>query len=153
MDFEDLNSSFTELGNVETDLRVQLDSFGRTLLNNGAVLKEFVWFTQVHVLPSDNLQTKQEDQSYLANLHEFSLYSKSVLSVLKTRDHKQTEVEQLAEFLSSTQAEKESMESGKGRKGSLTGFLKQKMDDVKGIDTSQRIIKLGKKIEEVAIMS
>lgn len=42
MDFEDLNSSLTELGNVETDLRVQLDSFGRTLLNNGAIMKEFV---------------------------------------------------------------------------------------------------------------
>jgi len=72
-----------------------------------------------------------------------------VLHVLKTRDHKQAEVEQLAEFLASTQAEKESMESGKGRKGSITGYLKQKIDDVKGIDTQQRIAKLGNKITEV----
>jgi len=41
------------------------------------------------------------------------------------------------------------MESGKGRKGSITGYLKQKIDDVKGIDTQQRIAKLGNKITEV----
>jgi sorting nexin-4 len=76
------------------------------------------------------------DQSYLGSLKDMEAYGLSVKALLKTREQKQLDFEALTEYLTKAAQERDSLASHGGNMGA-SGFLRQKIEDVRGVDHEQ----------------
>ena len=93
-----------------------------------------------------------EDQDYISNLREYISYCQAVKDLLKLRDQKQVDHEELTNWLMNHQHDRERTVST-GKSPGIAGFFKDKINDFKGVDPEKarqiRIVKLDAKIEEV----
>lgn len=90
---------------------------------------------------------------FLDHLNALLSYSHSFRSVLKLRDQKQLDFEELSAYLSNTTTERDRLSAGLAPSPGLGGYFKQKVDALRGADAEfgreSRIVKLDSKIKEV----
>ena len=85
------------------------------------------------------------DQNYLGSLKDMESYISSVKSLLKTREQKQLDFEGLTEYLTKAAYERDTLASH-GSVGA-TGYLRQKIEDVRGVDHEQSRRERQRKLE------
>ena len=95
-----------------------------------------------------------EDGDLLSNINEYVEYCKSVRLTLKTRDQKQLDTEELETYLEATiQAREETLYPHLKSGIQIGGFIKDKFDELKGVDQEkakkEKIDKLEGRIKEV----
>ena len=72
------------------------------------------------------------DQDYLGSLRDMEAYITSVKQLLKTREQKQLDFEALTDYLTKAVNERDTLASGPAMGAS--GFLRAKLEDVRGVD-------------------
>ncbi|EGF78759.1 hypothetical protein BATDEDRAFT_35712 [Batrachochytrium dendrobatidis JAM81] len=136
-DYLEFGSSITSLGMMETQVSQPLSNFGNRAPIFSQALTE---------------KTVAEEQYYVNKLREYISYCQSVKDVLKARDQKQVEHEELTNWLLSHQVDRDRTMST-GKSPGITGFFKDKINDLKGVDPEKarqiRLVKLDAKIEEL----
>ncbi|KAJ1925781.1 intercellular trafficking and secretion [Tieghemiomyces parasiticus] len=140
--YAELGRGLNDLGQLETGLTAPLTAAGATVVDFSDHLKSL---------------TGGIDATYLSQVHEYIAYSQCFKAILKLRDQKQVEFEELSYYLQTTTAELErilqnqhaSLTSGAG----FTSYLKGKYREMKGVDHEQlrreRIEKLERKVKEL----
>jgi sorting nexin-4 len=97
---------------------------------------------------------------FLVHLHSLLAYSHAHRAVLKLRDQKQLDLEELTEYLSGVTAERDRLSAIiSGHAGSsglgLSAYLRDKMDAIRGADDDrsrvEKMKKLDAKINEVSV--
>ena len=80
-------------------------------------------------------------------------YIQAVKTLLRTREAKQLDFEQLSEYLAKSAADRDSLASATGAGMGASGFLRSKVEDFRGIDHDQarrqRVRKLEVEIERL----
>jgi sorting nexin-4 len=93
------------------------------------------------------------DQNYLTSLRDMDAYIQAVKTLLRTREGKQLDFEQLSEYLAKSAADRDSLASATGAGMGASGFLRSKVEDFRGIDHDQarrqRVRKLEVEIERL----
>lgn len=104
------------------------------------------------------LQTENSIDPFIAHLHSLQTFAHSNRAVLKLRDQKQLDFEELSEYLSNVTAERERLTAViNGHAGSsglgLSAYLKDRVDALRGADDDRSRVekkrKLDAKIKEV----
>ncbi|KAK4981296.1 intercellular trafficking and secretion [Elasticomyces elasticus] len=116
-DYSDLATQFQKLAQLEPGVQGTLTSFSSSLETTDQGMKTLKEHT---------------DQNYLGSLKDMEHYISSLKSLLKTREQKQLDFEGLTEYLQKASAERDNLASG-GSMGA-SGFIRHKIDDVRGID-------------------
>ncbi|KAG0239721.1 intercellular trafficking and secretion [Actinomortierella wolfii] len=120
-DYREFGGAVAGLGNLETGITEPLHRFAHTVAGYAKIMNEM---------------SSREEAEFLAQIHESLAYCGSVKALLKLRDQKQLDFEELSEFRQQQEAERARLLSN-GRLGgtaSIGGFLQQKMDEIKGVD-------------------
>ncbi|KAI9293612.1 putative sorting nexin-4 [Neoconidiobolus thromboides FSU 785] len=137
MEYLELNKAVASLGELETGMVTSLNLFAKVNEEFGDEIKRLV---------------KTEDMYYLSHLREYLAYSNAVKGVLKLRDQKQVDFEELTDYLQAQVSELDRIRST-GRAGGLSSFFKEKYEGMKGVDQEQakqaRITKCEEKIKEL----
>jgi sorting nexin-4 len=106
------------------------------------------------------MQTQTGTDPFLIHLHSLLYYSHANKAVLKLRDQKQMDFEELSDYLSNITAERDRLSAIiSGRAGStglgLGSYLRERVDALRGADDDrsrvERMHKLDIKIKEVII--
>ncbi|KAF8756236.1 PhoX homologous domain, present in p47phox and p40phox [Rhizoctonia solani] len=142
-DYHDLAVAVQGLGFLESGITDPLNHFSNTLLEFSALLKHNAHDT------ADPL---------LSHLHSLHQYAQTQRAVLRLRDQKQLDFEELSDYLSGVTAERDRLSALiSGRAGSRAGlgqFLREKVDALRGADDDrsrvERMDKLDKKIKEAS---
>lgn len=97
--------------------------------------------------------TKEEGE-YVNFIQDYISYCQQVKEVLRLRDQKQLDVEELDAYLKNHIADRDrTMSSAKG--AGVQGFIQDRVQQIKGIDgevaRQQRLEKLAVKIDEVSV--
>ncbi|KAK5735569.1 intercellular trafficking and secretion [Elasticomyces elasticus] len=119
-DYSDLAIQFQKLAALEPGVQGELTNFAACVQETGEgwrMLKEHT------------------DQDYLGSLKDMDHYISSIKTLLKTREQKQLDFEGLTEYLQKAAQERDSLASH-GSVGA-SGFLRQKIEDVRGVDHEQ----------------
>lgn len=104
------------------------------------------------------IQTQTTTDPFLIHLHSLLTYSHANRAVLKLRDQKQLDFEELSDYLSGVTAERDRLAAViSGRAGStglgLGAYLRERVDAIRGADDDRsrvdRMKKLDGKIKEV----
>ncbi|KAJ1970418.1 intercellular trafficking and secretion, partial [Dimargaris xerosporica] len=137
--YEELGKGLLELGKLESGLTRPLNQAGTTVLAFSDQLKSL---------------TGGVDETYLSQVHEYIAYSDAFKTVLKLRDQKQVDFEELSHYLQTTIADRERVLHNRNASlGGFTSFLKGKYREMKGVDHEQlrqeRLEKLDRKIKEL----
>ncbi|KAG0026214.1 intercellular trafficking and secretion [Podila clonocystis] len=139
-DYREFGGSVAGLGNLETGITEPLHRFAHTVASYAKVMNDL---------------STREDAEFLSQIHECLAYCNSVKSVLKLRDQKQLDFEELSDFLQQQVSERDRLMSN-GRLGgsaSIGGFLQQKMDEIKGVDQErskqEKLKRVADKIHEL----
>ena len=85
------------------------------------------------------------DQDYLGSLKDMEAYIFSVKSLLKTREQKQLDFEGLTDYLNKAAYERDTLASH-GSVGAA-GYLRQRIEDVRGVDHEQSRRERQRKLE------
>jgi len=141
-DYHDLAVAVQGLGFLESGITDPLNHFSNTLLEFSAILKHNAHMTT---------------DPFLAHLYSLHQYAQTQRAVLRLRDQKQLDFEELSDYLSGVTAERDRIAAGlSGRAGSSIGlgqFLRDRVDALRGAgdDRSrvERMAKLDKKISEL----
>ncbi|KAE8216838.1 hypothetical protein CF327_g35 [Tilletia walkeri] len=147
-DYEELATSFEGLGSLESGITDPLNRFASTLL-------EFAKLQR-------NVSERSTD-AMLSQMHSMLGYTASHKTVLKLRDQKQIDFEELVDYLSGVVAERDRLASlaspygaGHGQGGvrsGITGFLRDRMDSLRGVDEErtrvERMQRLDGRIQEL----
>lgn len=120
-DYADLAQQFQKLSALEPGVTSELTKFAASLQDSSEAWKALRDHT---------------DQSYLGSLKDMEAYGLSVKSLLKTREQKQLDFEALTDYLAKAAAERDALASHGGSMGA-SGFLRQKIEDVRGVDHEQ----------------
>ncbi|KAI8852825.1 hypothetical protein BC829DRAFT_383893 [Chytridium lagenaria] len=127
----EFGNCFTTLGMMETQITGPLTDFSNIIRNICSVLHD---------------KNYSEDIEYLSSLKEYIGYCQSVKEVLRQRDQKQVDFEELSTYLQNHITERD-------RGGGLASFINSKMQEFKGVDQEkarqQKLIKLASKINEL----
>lgn len=137
VEFADLGGSLVSLALMETQISQQLNGLGSQLPQYSQLIKDKI---------------NAEEMNYVVNLREYMAYCHSVKEVLKLRDQKQIDHEELIQWLQGQQSDRDRAMST-GKSPGITGFFKDKLNDFKGVDPEKarqlRMVKLDAKIHEV----
>ncbi|CAE7232139.1 unnamed protein product [Rhizoctonia solani] len=141
-DYHDLAVAVQGLGFLESGITEPLNHFSNTLLEFSALLKHNAHDT------TDPL---------LSHLHSLHQYAQTQRAVLRLRDQKQLDFEELSDYLSGVTAERDRLSaliSGRaGTRAGLGQFLREKVDALRGADDDrsrvERMEKLDKKRKEL----
>jgi len=138
-DYADLAAQFQRLVTLEPGVQAPLTSFARGVEGSGHGFKKL----REHV-----------DQSYLGSLRDMQAYIAALKQLLKSREQKQLDFEGLTDYLARAAADRDSLASQHGGAGlGASGFLRAKIEDVRGVDHEQsrrdRVRKLEIRIEEL----
>ncbi|SOV02750.1 related to SNX4 - Sorting NeXin [Ustilago sp. UG-2017a] len=148
-DYEDFATSIEGLGYLESGFTEPLNKFANAML-------EFARLERV-------TSAKSTDAT-LAQMQALLAYSRSHKSVLKLRDAKQVDFEELTDYLSGVVSERDRLASlsspygaGHGHGGvrgaGISGYLKDKVDHLRGVDEERtrvgRMQRLDRKINEL----
>lgn len=104
---------------------------------------------------STQLKTSSTSNSsdFIEHLHSLLGYSHSFKGVLKTRDQKQLDFEELSSYLSNVVTERDRLAGGYGYGLGLSSYFKEKLEGLKGgesdMSKAARLQRLDSKIKEV----
>lgn len=139
-DYNDLSTQFRKLVNLESGLEQPIHSFAAGVETTSHGLKAL---------------REHTDQNYLGSLRDMEAYITAIRTLLKVREQKQIDFEALSDYLGKAAAERDVLASSHGSSG-LTGpggFLRSKIEDVRGVDHEQsrreRVRKLELRIDEL----
>ncbi|KAG9124530.1 intercellular trafficking and secretion [Ceratobasidium sp. 392] len=141
-DYHDLAVAVQGLGFLESGITDPLNHFSNTLLEFSTILKQNAHSTT---------------DPFLSHLYSLHQYAQTQRAVLRLRDQKQLDFEELSDYLSGVTAERDRLAAViSGRAGSRAGlgqFLREKVDALRGADDDrsrvERMGKLDKKIREL----
>ncbi|OCH86054.1 hypothetical protein OBBRIDRAFT_797567 [Obba rivulosa] len=142
-DYHDLAVAVQGLGFLESGITDPLNHFSNTLLEFSALLRH---------------TTHTTTDPFLVHLHSLLTYSHANRAVLKLRDQKQMDFEELSDYLSGVTAERDRLAAViSGHAGStglgLGAYLKDKVDALRGADDDrsrvEKMRKLDTKIKEL----
>ncbi|TFK36948.1 lipid binding protein [Crucibulum laeve] len=142
-DYHDLAVAVQGLGFLESGITDPLNHFSNTLLEFSALLRH---------------ETQTTTDPLLAHLHSLLTYSHANRAVLKLRDQKQLDFEELSDYLSGVTAERDRLAAIiSGHAGStglgLGAYLKDRVDAIRGADDDrsrvEKMRKLDIKIKEL----
>ena len=145
-DLKDLAEQFQRLVALEPGVEAAVLAFAASVEDTAAGLRRLRDAT---------------DQDYLGSLRDMAAYSGALKHLLKAREQKQLDYEQLTEYLNKSTADRDMLASGQNHyyasgSGPLAGptsFLRSKLEDVRGVDHEQsrreRQRKLELRIEEL----
>ena len=138
-DYEDMAMSVQGLGYLESGITDPLMRFERALVEFGSSVRE---------------NAGMASAPFLEHLHSLLAYSASFKSVLKLRDQKQLDFEELSQYLSNVASERDRLAGGYGYGMGLGSYFKEKVDSLRGgeADGSKeaRLMRLDAKIKEVS---
>ena len=123
-DYNDLSTQFMKLAVLEPGVEVPVHAFAQgveaTAKGMGG-LKEHT------------------DQNYLGSLRDMEAYITAIKSLLKTREQKQLDFEGLTEYLTKAVTDRDTLASSHSSSSlsSPTGFIRSKIEDVRGVDHEQ----------------
>ncbi|KAI0094292.1 lipid binding protein [Irpex rosettiformis] len=142
-DYHDLAVAVQGLGFLESGITDPLNHFSNTLLEFSALLRHL---------------TQTTTDPFLIHLHSMLQYSHANRAVLRLRDQKQMDFEELSDYLSNLTSERDRLSAViNGRAGStglgLGSYLKDRVDALRGADDYgsrvEKRTKLDKKIKEL----
>ncbi|KAF8913101.1 lipid binding protein [Gymnopilus junonius] len=142
-DYHDLAVAVQGLGFLESGITDPLNHFSNTLLEFSALLRH---------------TTQTTTDPLLTHLHSLLTYSHANRAVLKLRDQKQLDFEELSDYLSGVTAERDRLSAViSGHAGStglgIGAYLKDRVDAIRGADDDrtrvERMKKLDAKIKEL----
>ena len=136
VDFRDLGEQFLKLVALEPGLETAVHGFAASIED-----------TAVHLHSLRDVT----DQDYLGSLRDMQAYSLSLKNLLKAREQKQLDFEQLTEYLNKSTSERDNLQHTSHPSNSLqtnaTSFLRSKMEDVRGVDHEQARRERKRKLE------
>ncbi|KAI7824220.1 hypothetical protein BX661DRAFT_145071 [Kickxella alabastrina] len=138
--YEELGVGIVDLGDIETGMTLALVETGNAL--------------KAHHVSLKHLAENTEDL-FLGEIEEYISYCEAYLELLKMRDQKQAEYEDLTEYLQQTVAERERLSNHQSAVGvsAVTNFIRGKVRDLRGVDPAisrqQRIESLTKRVAEL----
>jgi sorting nexin-4 len=123
-DFRDLAEQFQKLITLEPGVESAVHGFAASVEDTATAIKKLKDVT---------------DQDYLGSLRDMQAYSLALKNLLKAREQKQLDFEQLTEYLNKNTTERDAMQGGYGSSGltGASGFLRSKLEDVRGVDHEQ----------------
>ncbi|KAI1115738.1 hypothetical protein F5Y14DRAFT_410079 [Nemania sp. NC0429] len=122
VDLRDLTEQFQKLITLEPGVESAVHGFAASIEDSAAGLKKL---------------REHTDQDYLGSLRDMQAYSLALKNLLKAREQKQLDHEQLTEYLNKSTLDRDSLASGYGSSGALGGaggFIRSKIEDVRGVD-------------------
>ncbi|AEO53104.1 hypothetical protein MYCTH_2293999 [Thermothelomyces thermophilus ATCC 42464] len=133
---------------LETDLRDLAEQFQKLItLEPGVEAAVHAFAASVEDTSSGLKKLKEHtDQDYLSSLRDMVAYSGALKNLLKAREQKQLDYEQLTEYLNRSTADRDMLASGhgytsgpfgSGALGGAGGFIRSKIEDVRGVDHEQ----------------
>lgn len=164
-DYHDLAVAVQGLGFLESGITDPLNHFSNTLLEFSALLRHTVSESVLCQIECENKrpcfvvrQTQTTTDPFLIHLHSLLTYSHANRAVLKLRDQKQMDFEELSDYLSGVTSERDRLAAViSGHAGStglgLGAYLKDRVDALRGADDDrsrvEKMRKLDLKIKEV----
>jgi len=98
-------------------------------------------------------QSTLNSSEFLEHLHSLLSYSNAFKGVLKLRDQKQLDFEELSSYLSNVVSERDRLSGGYGYGLGLTSYFKERLEGLKGgesdMSKAARLQRLDGKIKEV----
>jgi sorting nexin-4 len=138
-DYADIATQFQKLITLEPGIEQPLTSFASSVETTSQNFKHLKEHT---------------DQNYLGSLRDLEAYIVALKALLKAREQKQLDFEGLSDYLAKAAAERDQLASQHGSSGlGASGFLRSKIEDVRGVDPEQsrrdRVRKLEIEIERL----
>ncbi|KAH8766877.1 sorting nexin-4 [Diaporthe sp. PMI_573] len=139
-DLRDLAEQFQKLINLEPGVEAAVHAFAASVEDTATGLKKLKDHT---------------DQDYLGSLRDMVAFSAALKNLLKAREQKQLDFEQLTEYLNKSTVDRDSLASGYGGAAASgpAGFIRSKIEDVRGVDHEQarreRLRRLEVRIDEL----
>ncbi|KAH7001160.1 hypothetical protein EDB80DRAFT_765198 [Ilyonectria destructans] len=137
-DLHDLAEQFQKLIPLEPSVEPAIHAFAASIEDTATDLRKLKDTT---------------DQDYLGSLRDMQAYSLALKQLLKAREQKQLDYEQLTEYLNKSTTERDTLQTGHGSGSGAGGFLRAKIEDVRGVDHEQarreRARKLELRVEEL----
>ena len=139
-DYMDLSTQFMKLVNLEPGVEGPIHAFGQGV---EATAKGYGGLKE------------HTDRDYLGSLRDMESYIVALKSLLKTREQKQLDFEGLTEYLNKAVYDRDTLASSHGSSGlgGPGGFIRSKIEDVRGVDHEQsrreRVRKLELQIEKL----
>ncbi|GAA5849754.1 hypothetical protein JCM3766R1_000251 [Sporobolomyces carnicolor] len=116
-DYEEFANSVQGLGYLESGMTEPLMRFERSLVDVSSALKRHQSTT---------------GQDFLEHVHALVAYGATFRQVLKLRDQKQLDFEELSTYLSNVVTERDRFQGGHGYGMGLTSYFKEKLEGLKG---------------------
>ncbi|PUU81153.1 hypothetical protein B9Z19DRAFT_972387 [Tuber borchii] len=140
-DYSDLSKEFLKLLDLEPELIGPVNHFAAGVQSTSSGLRKLKEHT---------------DQDYLGSLRDLQSYIGALKTLLKAREQKQLDFEALTDYHNRAATERDQIASapaGTTGLGGPTGFLRSKIEDVRGVDHEQsrrdRVRRLELRIEEL----
>ncbi|PSS08655.1 hypothetical protein M430DRAFT_54033 [Amorphotheca resinae ATCC 22711] len=144
-------------GDLETDYKDLAEQFQKLVqLEPGVEQSVHAFAASVEEMSGGiRLLKEHTDQDYLGSLRDMQAYSMALKNLLKAREQKQLDFEQLTEYLTKATTDRDVLAASHGSSG-LTGpggFIRSKIEDVRGVDHEQsrrdRLRRLELRIDEL----
>lgn len=139
-DYDSLSASIQGLAYLESGITEPLSRFEQSLLDFSGTLRT---------------STTKTIDPFLYHLSSLLAYSHAFRGVLKLRDQKQLDFEELSAYLSSVTSERDRLAAGLAAGPGIGSYLKSKVDAFRGGDNDfgrdSKIVRLDAKIKEVRI--
>ncbi|KAJ2772660.1 intercellular trafficking and secretion [Coemansia nantahalensis] len=138
--YEELGTGMVDLGDIETGMTLALVEAGNALKAHHVALRRLA---------------EQTEDLFLGEVEEYIAYCEAYLEMLRQRDQRQAELDDLTEFLQQSGAERDRLTNYQSAAGvtAVTNFIKGKVRDLRGVDPAvsrqQRIEKLATRIVEL----
>ncbi|KKA28827.1 hypothetical protein TD95_000303 [Thielaviopsis punctulata] len=151
---------------LETDQRELADQFRKLIAMEPGIEDQVRAFATAIDRTADNLRRMRDasDVDYLGSVRDMEAYCGAVKTLLKTREQKQLDYEQLTEYLTKSSAEREAMRAGgtsasvSGGVGGavggaasyalgITGAIRSRIEDARGVDHEQARRERQRKLE------
>lgn len=127
VDFRELAEQFQKLIVLEPGLDEAAHAFAASVQDSATGLRKL---------------REHTDADYIGSLRDMAAYSGALKTLLKTREQKQLDYEQLTEYLNKSTHERDGMTAGGNggygySVGGAGGFIRSKIEDVRGVDHEQ----------------
>ncbi|KAK5992418.1 Sorting nexin-4 [Cladobotryum mycophilum] len=131
-DLKDLAEQFLKLITLEPGIEPQVHAFAASIEDTATNLRNLKDIT---------------DQDYLGSLRDMQAYSMALKNLLKAREQKQLDFEQLTEYLNKSTSERDTLQSGHGGSSGPGSFFRAKIEDMRSIDHEQAKRERQRKLE------
>ncbi|KAF9736016.1 intercellular trafficking and secretion [Paraphaeosphaeria minitans] len=121
-DYSELATQCHKLQTLEPGVEGPLTSFATSVQETSAGFKELRDGT---------------DQNYLTSLRDMDAYVVALKQLLRAREAKQLDFEALSDLLAKNASDRDSLASSHGAGMGASGFLRQRVEDFRGIDHEQ----------------